>query len=328
MKKLFLFQFPFAMILVIFSTQVLAQRMYVSAEAGYGLGIASGPMGYDENYTNTITVIDSWNGVTTSRVQQNTSSIIHKSIKGSCSYGKGFQTGATFGYMFTENIGAELGVSYLFGAPYSIRYTNINQRIDKYIDLTNNANNTTASASSSGIQDVRFSGNMLRLIPAIRITAGNGKIKPFMRIGLVIGLGGKIKSVSKITLTNTTGITETLDMVLKRSGGVSLGVACGLGADIKLSEKFGIFAEAGVITQTWAPKKAVLTKANIDGVDQFPTMTTYERESEYYDSYTQTYPSSDTSIPHQESKVRHPFSSIGINVGVRFSFGKKINNKD
>ncbi len=35
---------------------------------------------------------------------------------------------------------------------------------------------------------------MLRFTPALKITVGNGNIKPYMRTGLVIGVASKIKS--------------------------------------------------------------------------------------------------------------------------------------
>ena len=72
------------------------------------------------------------------------------------------------------------------------------------------------------------------------------------------------------------------------SGGISFGFAGGIGADFMFNESIGIFTEVSINTQSWAPKKSKYTKYIDDGVDQLPSMTTSEIETEYVDSYTYT----------------------------------------
>ena len=310
MKNNIKIQSAAVIITALFTANVHSQRMYFNAGGGYGLSAAptniylffDNMLNYDYSSTNTTT----YDGTTWSYSYAHT----NKRIKGNGSFGKGIQAGGTFGYMFTEHIGAELGIGNLLGAGI----TSKNNYTSEYIDLTNSANNTTNTSSS----EETATGKMLRFIPALKITAGNGKAKPYMRTGLVIGVGAKVIDAIKPISPPTGG---AFAVEAEYSGGIALGFSGGLGVDFKLSSHFGIFAEGGIITQRWAPKKAELTKYTIDGIDYLPTLTTDEKETEFVDSYTSG--SYNSSLPTKQLKIFLPFSSAGINVGVHFSFGGK-----
>jgi hypothetical protein len=166
------------------------------------------------------------------------------------------------------------------------------------------------------------SGSMMRFTPALRFSVGKDKLKPYMRVGLVIGVGGKIKYDNTSTDVNTSSGKTTIDIEEGNySGGVSLGFAAGVGVNYMVSDKLGIFAEMGIITQSWAPSKAVITKSTSDGIDNLPFMTTSQKETNFESSYTNNGTSS-SGVPSTALKVNTPFSSFGINVGVHLAFGK------
>jgi outer membrane protein W len=261
---------------------VFSQGLYINAGAGYGFPAACYLM--EENFNYNSSSGDYW-----------------EIVKGSGSYGKGIQPGINIGYMFNPNIGADLGISYLLGG-----------KIESKDEVHND--------SGSEIYEYTMSAKMLRFTPALKMTVGNGNVKPYMRAGLVIGVAGKIKSEIKDTSTGYYG-NDIEESVREFTGGISLGFSGALGADFMLSDNIGIFAEMGVITQSWAPKKGEMTKYTRDGVDLLDDLTTYIKEVEFVESFTRDYNNFDENSPQQVLKTYYPFSSVGINAGIRIALG-------
>jgi len=306
-------------IILLFASRAYSQNIYITAGAGYGISPVGNSSTSGTNYeaNNTTTTIDHWNG-THNYEYIYESSIKNSRIKGAGSFGKGFRFGATVGYMFTENIGAELGFDYLMGNKFTTgtsKYSNTS--IYNFIDSIMNDVNTT---HTSGSLKSKGSGNMLRFIPALRITAGKGAIKPYLRLGLVVSVANKLKITSEDSETDNSNVTTVSIHEFKYSGGISLGFAGALGANYKISDHMGVFAEFGIITQSWAPKKGLLTKYTIDGVDKLPGMSDENKETEFVNSYSYTSTNDVSSESRKSIKTHYPFSSIGLNVGVSFSF--------
>ena len=159
MKQTTKIQLSVAIMSTLFATQSYSQGLYISAGGGYGFSAAgNSSFASTENTSNTATLNNTYT---------------YKISNGTGSFGRGAQFGATVGYMFSENIGAELNIGYLLGS----KNTNTNYET-KF--------NGTYSSTDT------YSGKMLRLTPALRFSVGKDKLKPYMRVGLVIGVGGKI----------------------------------------------------------------------------------------------------------------------------------------
>ena len=278
-------------IIVLFYTQAQAQGMYITAGGGYGFCAAR-----VQPLTNlSCTANNNGSGYT----------INYNIVNRSGSYGNGIQVGAAFGYMFTENLGAELSVGYLWGAKFTKHENDINSA---YVRL----------------DEESTYGRMLRFIPAVRMTVGKGKLKPYMKTGLVIGACAKlIDNFDRKFIDAYPPINGTMKIVTEFSGGISLGFASGLGANYKFNDRFGVYMELGIITQSWAPKKSVITKYLSDDVDILSTLPTYTKETVYDDSYTVDTGVYDSSVPRKQLKCYFPFSSVGINVGLHISLGGK-----
>ena len=93
----------FKMLFLIFvisltTNNLFAQGAYVNANFGYGFMMSSQNINYFSFYNFSA-------GNNSATLEQ-----INVSL------GKGVNAGATFGYMFNNHVGAELGISYLFGA--------------------------------------------------------------------------------------------------------------------------------------------------------------------------------------------------------------------
>lgn len=267
-----------------------AQGVYMGIGGGYGF--AAGKQSLFDDYKTTV----SSSGSTTQEFTSHPFSL-----------GKGINTGLYAGYMFNKNVGAELGIAYLIGSK--------NIFTDEYI-------NNSAFPSSSKTE-MTWKGRMIRLVPTIRMTAGEKKLRPYMKAGLIIGVGGKV--YDDMHSVNTSGGSSSVtDQSWEYYGGMSLGFHGAMGLNYMVSDKIGIFGELAGNYQNFAMKKGSMTKYTVDGVDQMPTMDTNDKEIEFVDSYSyDSSASPNVNQPDKASKFFMPFSSFGINLGLHISLGGK-----
>jgi hypothetical protein len=261
-----------------------AQGLYGGIGGGYAFAAAKQSFSYDSKQTTGA------GGSTTEYTSRATS------------FGKGATAGLHIGFMFNENLGLELGANYLFGGK--------NVFTDEQI----------GTGSNSKAED-EWKASMIRIVPAIRMTTGDGKLKPFMRMGLVLGVGGKLTN-DYVSTSTTPGGTNTTMETWEYTGGIGLGFNAGLGVNFMIADNLGIFAELDGNYMNWAPKKGMIVTSTYNEQDMVPFMDTYDKEIEFVDSYT--YDSSsppDPNKPQQMTQMLTPFSSIGINVGIHFALG-------
>ncbi len=225
----------------------------------------------------------------------------------SYSFGKGINTGIYFGNMLSKHLSTELCASYLIG---------MKSQYDSYNDYYGSHLETT------------LKGSMIRLIPAIKISIGEKRLQLYMKTGLIIGLRTRVVEEYLSTSPYNNGYNNyNYSYNYEYKGGTSFGFNGSLGLNLKLAEKISLFAELSTYYQNWAPKNRTTTKYISNGVDFLPSMTTYDKETEYSSNVTtsSTYygnPVVDSSKPRQEIKVYKPFSSTGFNVGIQINFGK------
>ncbi len=262
----------FLMVFVIslFTNNLFAQGAYVNINTGYGLSMSTQNLYYFDFYNYT-------SGSNSSTYEQ-----VNVSL------GKGLNLGGAFGYLFNENIGVELGISYLLGGKSNAK--------DKYSD---------------GSTDYTLSSRMLRVNPSLVIASGFENINPYAKFGLIIGSG----SIMYEYIDNDEGDIDVLKM--KLNGGIALGLSSGIGAMFHLSDNMSFFGELNMVNLSYAPTKGKVTEATSNGADELPDMTTREKEIEFVDSYTDN---SHDSQPRKELKQKLPFGSFGVNIGLRISF--------
>lgn len=273
MKKI-LFKLLFiVLVLNFFPKTTIAQDLFFKFNAGYGLAMNAQNLGYFDFFNST----------------DGTNSYSEEQVKVSLS--KGLNFGGAIGVMFNENIGAELGLSYLLGGVSNAKQTYI-----------------------GGETDLSISSNMLRIKPSIIISANEENLTPYAKFGLIIGSGSILYEYNDndggdITLIN-----------IKLDGGLALGLTSAVGAKFNLSDQLSIFCELNAISLSHAPSKGLMTEASFNGIDMLPNLTTSEKEIEFVDTYTINWnsPPAD-SQPSKELKQMMPFSSFGINIGVKFS---------
>ncbi len=259
------------------SISMFAQGPYISFNAGYGMGTST--MSLDNyGFTNYTSNPDSY-----------TQEQIFLSL------GEGININGAFGLMFNENLGAEIGVSYLMGSETEAK--------DVY-------------SSGDGLTTYAISSNMLRVSPSLVFSANMGGFKPYAKFGMLIG-----KGTIEFKYEDNDPSGDEYIRHAEFGGGLALGLNAGVGALFSLSDNMAIFGEISMDNMTYAPTEGEVTKATYNGEDQLGDMTTSQKEIEFVDSYTYDYsnPPSD-SEPSQELKHKFPYGKIGFNFGIRLGF--------
>lgn len=198
-------------------------------------------------------------------------------------YGKGFSFGPAIGYMFSENIGVEIGYTFFNASEIEV---NSGDAFSK--------NNIVVDAS------------MRRIIPALKLTTGN-KLKPFAKFGIVLGISPTIDVDIKKTWPGFT-YTETNEFKY----GKTIGIMSSIGSELALSSVTGLYLELRLINQTWAPE-IVYYDAMMSGQGG----SVSENGSIIFMDEI-----SSGSLTHQLKRY-FSFSSLGINLGVKFNLGRK-----
>lgn len=208
------------------------------------------------------------------------------------SYGKGVHAGLAVGYMFNKHIGAELGISYLFGDDIEYR--------SEYKDVK-----TTVDFSSKI--------NMLQINPSVVFTTGSEVVSPYARLGVLIGTSAKVSTKAESSTDNYSFEDE-----LRK--GIALGGSAALGINYNLSNKVSLFAEAEYRGMSYTPDEREVTRI----VDQGKDVAV----STVYDSPVQTLQdNANNGIAFnnfkKSARMSTPFSvsSLGLNIGVAYKFG-------
>lgn len=211
--------------------------------------------------------------------------------------GKGFAPALHAGFFVTEFMALDLGIAYRIG--FSTK-----------IDLPTSTGGVKSTGESG---TVKFAGNMLSITPGILIQPNLelGKVAPYARIGIMIGVMNSI--VGKTDVTSTT--FGHIIMNEKLYGGIAVGGNAALGMDFNLSDFLAIYAEFCYEALSYAPTKGKITKLTVDGEDKLGDLKTGEKEWKYVKDLSGFVYSDDS--PDQQLKNSYPFNNISINFGVK-----------
>lgn len=254
--------FVFSLVWLIPFQFASSQGVYFTGSLGYGLSAGTQYLGRNE----------------TSTVVGGTPVTSYEGVYGS--YGEGLKLAGSMGYMFTKQLGAELGLSYWLGKSFDI----------------------TSTSSTSSATDA-WSGKGLIVTPSVVVSAGMERVNPYARLGLVLGF---MKVVDEYSSGSTSGTTT--ERTYEETGALAFGYAANVGLLIPAANALDFFAEFGLNSATYSPSQRELTKYTSNNVNLLPTVII--KKTDYQDDYT----SLDQNISRA---ARRPFSSIGIAVGAR-----------
>lgn len=261
-------------------TNEIRSQAYLSYDAGWGFAAARSTIGSSNDNNGTSST---YTGVYSS-------------------YGKGLQTGLTFGYSLNDHLALEMGYGY--------------HNMMGQIATRNDYNNTSTSFSFSESQESESTTH--RIMAGLRLMTSDGEWKPYMKIAFVVGFGTKMDWYNHYS-ENDNGNTSTSTLHVEYTGGISMGGAFALGVSKNLNEKLSFFAQGTFIYSSWAPLNGKITEYTVDGQNMLSNMTTEDKEVEFVDSYTSS-GSSNPNEPSKEIKEYMPYSSAGINLGIIFHF--------
>lgn len=253
---------------------------YVDVHGGYNLPMATQNVGYFGYYTYGQGIMNyEYNPSGADRVDDVLLSL-----------GKGANFGVNLGYMFTKNLGAELGVNYLMGAEY------------------------TASQKGSGnnVINQTLSAKMLQISPTVVLRGNYSQLNPYAKFGVLIGAGSKVTYVEDERYGSSTYYTKQ-----ELEGGTPVGFTGALGLDYAINSQFSVFGELKANSLTYSPEKGNVVVANYNGEDDLQYWDVADRQTVFSDDFELN---SDPDQPTQASRLALPFSSIGLNVGVRVKF--------
>ncbi len=279
MKKNYFKSLMILMFSVLNFSTAMAQGAYFTLGAGYNLPTSTQTL--DAMSFSNETITDN-----TTTYKQNYVSL-----------GKGLSAGGAFGYMFNENIGAELGISYLMGSTW---------------ECVTDYNSSTSGFNMKFTDQV--SSKMTRINPQIVMSMEANKITPYVKVGLLLGMGSM--SVTSKSDYSSGMIEQTLLL----NGGIATGFTTTIGASYALNDKISLFGDLNLVNMSYSPTKGTITKYTEDGVDLLPSFDPIDKEIQFVDSYVE-----DDNIqpsitePAKALKIKFPFSSAGIHIGIKYT---------
>ncbi|MFN3405557.1 MAG: hypothetical protein ACK40G_15765 [Cytophagaceae bacterium] len=229
------------------------------------------------------------------------------------SYGKGFNLAVAGVHMFSDNVGLELGFSYLSGGRTEINHFFIDRQYNVYIN-----------------QRRLIKANILRVSPAIFVCSGMNKdVNVYAKFGLVYGWATATWDLYE-DYTWFNGAKGKGEYQWKITGGQGLGYTSSLGIIFNTPEpSLKFFAEINYIGQGVTFKKGTRTKSKINGQSNLNNLSTQYKEFVYADNETvdpctDRNPNQDPNQPSRYAKFKSNFDSIGLNIGIVVKIGKHV----
>jgi len=285
MKKIIL---PFFLLFVLSGT-IFSQGLYLRAGTGYGLPVATAPIG--QKYMQTY---DPNNNISTNTYS--TKVVL-------ASFGAGFDFNFAVGYKFNENFIFDLNVQYLSGSKFETSNT--------YIDKG------SLPGTEETVNSIRAKGFLFN--PSVIFSAGFGKAAPYGRFGIMVASPSITDNESYYY--DLDGI-NTREMIWIYNKGMGIGYQAAVGMNWKLTEKLDIYTEANFVSMTYYPSEGKMTKNLNDGVDVLDQLAVYQKQIKFEKSYDPQ-ATINPDQPRVEALKSYPFSSVSVQVGIRFTIWNK-----
>lgn len=162
--------------------------------------------------------------------------------------------------------------------------------------------NTTASLTTiypsvTSTTSLTYSAQMLRLIPAVRLEGLDGNLRVYAVAGFIYGIA------VFTTVQASTSSVSTIDSN-RYSGGYSLGFHGALGLRMIITPKTSVYIEINGNYQNYSPTKNVV---NDNLVINYVSSGSFN---------TSALGGNGVELP----KISLPFSSLGINIGLHYTF--------
>jgi len=219
--------------------------------------------------------------------------------------GSGLNIGLGAGYMINENLGVDLGANYAFGASLKTKYGVLMPHENPFLFPDEPIGS--------------LNGNMLQVNPSVVLATHIQKIKPYARIGMLIG-AGEINSVYdyNIPISNSyPGLGGQFHYAYKLYGGIALGYNAVLGIAYPLRKNMDIYTEAAFNNIYYVPTNGALIQYSKDGVNQLPNINNYSKTINFKYSYNESVFANYPDKVQIASPLQYSFNTIVASIGVR-----------
>src|SRR5688500_3267398 len=274
---------------VAFSGVLQAQSFKFSI--GYGVPWISQQVGTNSSTTYSTTL----NPETNSSVQRTTNST--ENVRGS--FGAGINASAAFTYTLSENIGIELGISYLSGKEYSTSASYTDLQFDQLVALYREHE----TSKSRGIL----------FTPALKFITQQRIFTPYFLVGPVFGKINFRRELERYREEG--GAVSTEFRTTKFTGGVSIGLRGAVGVTVIVTKKVSLFSEIGFTGMNYYPKESEITRYVIDGENKIDNLTVNVRKTLFVDKVESDSQNTDDNTPNRSVRVPVAMSSMSANIG-------------
>jgi Outer membrane protein beta-barrel domain len=293
MKRLF----SLAVMALVFNAGAQAQGFYIKGGLGYGFAQAGSTIDNTSNLP--------YNGQI-SNTTSGANSIQSYSVK-KASFSAGLNGVAGCGYMFNKNIGIELDAA-------------IGLAAKKY---TGTITNIEVDSIASDLSTKQYAKTPVVLMPAIVLQTGGDVVNFYARGGIVLPLNSKIIQEQALTNEPGTGALETDVFTWQQKNYFSLGYTGAIGMQYRRSKNVSFWVEATLLSMSLYTKEADLTDVTVDGSSGYLSQVpTNQRVVKY--SYNVSVVNND---PYHQPVFTVPFSNVGINAGIKYTFNRKEREK-
>lgn len=270
-----------------------AQSGYLKVGGGYAIGVNKAPI--NSYFQREVLVF--FGDVLSEKPMVNISTDGNSTnieiVKGS--FGQGGTFGISGGYMFSKHFGAELGLSYFMGQAVKSTWS------------FPNASNVLTEERKAGVFFIN---------PSLVVKAGEKGISPYARIGALIGVASKVKSTASLDFNPDIFTIED-----ELSGGTAVGFSAAFGVNYSFTSQIAVYAELAYNGLSYSPTERAIKRVTQNGQEQ-PITDLYTLENQLIkDVLPDTYSSQSFNATDQLTHT-YPFSNLGLNVGVQFSFRK------
>ncbi len=276
--------------LTILTSASFAQGIFFKAGAGYAIPMASQSIGekylYVEDYTDN------------NQISKATS----ENVSGSFGAGINFNVGA--GFMFNEFIGVELNVQYTQGKKFET------SEISTYTD-------NFSTSSQKEITETYSKG--LYINPSFIITSARGSKIPYGRFGVIVGsptISGESSDVGKVSYYPD--LQDVRNRKWEYSKGISIGLQGAVGINWMLSDKIDLFTEVNFISMSYYAEEYNLTEDTYNGNDNLQDLSVSEKKIIFKKEIALVGESQDPDKPSEALREGSAFSSLSLQVGIRF----------
>ena len=214
------------------------------------------------------------------------------------------------GYLFTDNIGVDLGL--FVGSSKEFSYNDMNVTINGVgynVTVTNQAR------------------SVLSVNPSMVLQTGTPELKVYTRVGVALPLLTTITQHQIFTNLPGAGAVSTQDYTWEQKNKFGLGVTAAAGVRFETSERVHVFAELNAISLSVYAKEAQLTDVQVNGQGGYLSQIPVEEQKVYY---SKNFSAASTDY-YRQPTFASAFSSLYLQVGIQYLLGgsksRSVNRK-